>query len=71
MMNIIPSIIPTKTTMKKPAIMKKLMIAIRSMQEAEPAAPTRPTPAVAPSEVFNQYGSFCCRFAAGAVAGNK
>jgi len=57
--------------MKKLAIMKKLMIAMCSMQGAEQATSTRPISTAAPGWRFNQYERFCCRFAAGAAIGNN
>jgi len=58
--------------MKKLAIMKTLMMAMRSKRQAPGrTAPTRPRPVAAPGSCFNQYEKFCCRFAAGAAIGNN
>jgi hypothetical protein len=57
--------------MKKTAITRKPMIAIRSEQDGGSAAATRARPVAASGWRFNQYGSFCCRFAAGTAIGNN
>jgi len=65
-------IIPKAKIMKKLAITRRLIIAIRSKQ-----GQGRRTGASEAAESgrragwrFNQYGSSCCRFAAGAAIGN-
>jgi len=53
------------------AIMKKLMIAIRSKQGGRTGRSNAAETAAAPGPRFNQYETFCCRFAAGADGGNN
>jgi len=57
--------------MKKLAIMRKLMIAIVSKQGGQTGASEAAGTAATPDWSFNQCGSFCCRFAAGAAIGKN
>jgi len=59
------------TIMTKRANTKRPMIMIRRNGAGGPAAPLRSRQAAAPGSWFNQYGSFCCKFAADAAIGNN
>ena len=66
-----PRIILMRSIMKNLAIMKMLMIAMRSIQDTGPVTSTPPIPTAAPGCRFNHYESLCCRFAAGTAIGNN